>query len=482
MKAPRRIARFLVLLSMMLFGAVSWAQHPITAGEYRSLDGNVSLLVARPSGKNWTVRGTIILNTGVRIDVKGTLYDPSGKVALTGYGLGDVSGTFDKSDGSIKLKYAVRGEPINSQTCHNVKELETLWVLEPGYPKIPEKTDENIKLVVTDSFSGTLTWKNYAKKDGNFIDQAFKFYVPKSTYRPGEVFEMFVDGSGTEHTALPVTGIVLRSAYVNRPAQSPYYSVVAIDSGDSQYGRQVGWRSSMKVKIESPNGAKDRMRFVVGIVGDVLEWWYRPEVRVKGAKAPDGTTKPPIKPDTGSSGGGLADDAAKPPAPTSLTAAQVTGDVSYRLTGGGSDFKPLSVGTVLTNKMEIDVDPDSSAILILPNGGTVTIKGGTRLRLEDLTPVGGQARVIVRLLMGEVIYRHAANAAANSVRGDFVLHVNESVTSSLGTEFTAKFDPKTFMLTLELREGKIEFNPGRGVQPVLLTAPTVFTTVTPPTS
>ena len=163
-----------------------------------------------------------------------------------------------------------------------------------------------------------------------------------------------------------------------------------------------------------------------------------------------------------------------------MTAAQVTGDVSFRTTGGGSDYRPLTAGTVLTSKMEIDVDPDGSATLRLPNGGSVTIKGGTRLRLEDLTSTGGQARVVVRLLMGEVIYRHAADAAATSVRGDFVLHMNESVTSSLGTEFSAKFDPKTNMLTIDLREGKLEFKPAKNIEPILLNAPTVFTFLAPP--
>jgi hypothetical protein len=58
--------------------------------------------------------------------------------------------------------------------------------------------------------------------------------------------------------------------------------------------------------------------------------------------------------------------------------------------------------------------------------------------------------------------------------------MNESVTSSLGTEFTAKFDPKTNMLTIDLREGKLEFKPAKQLEPILLTAPTVFTFLAPP--
>lgn len=482
-----RIARWLLGLILTVVLSLAHAQHTITAGEYRSLDGAVSLLVARPSGKNWTVRGTLFPGDG-SVSLTGTLY-ASGKLALKGEGLRDVDGSYSAADGTIKLTYRGTSELYgfgpHSYVCYHAKNLETVWALEPGYPKIPAKADENINLVVTDSFSGTLTWKNYAKKDGNFIDQTFKFYVPKSTYRPGEVFEMFVDGSGTDHTALPVTMIVIRSAYVNRPAASPYYSVLGIDNGDSQYGRQVGWRPSGKVTVQPPNGTNDRLRFVIGIVGDVLEWWYRPEVRVKGAKESSSTAKPVVKPNTGSTGGGGAsddkgDDTAKPPSPASLTASQVTGDVSYRVTGGGSDYMPLTAGTVLTNKMEIDADPDSSATLRLPNGAIVTIKGGTRVRLEDLTPSGGQARVSVRLLMGEIIYRHNANSPSQSVRGDFVILTNTAVTSTRGTEFTAKFDAKTFMLTLDLREGKLEFNPGMNLKPIMLEAPTVFSFIAPP--
>ena len=166
--------------------------------------------------------------------------------------------------------------------------------------------------------------------------------------------------------------------------------------------------------------------------------------------------------------------------PASVTASQVTGDVSFRTIGGGSDYRPLTTGTVLTSKMEIDVDPEGSATLRLPNGGIITIKGGTRLRLEELTSSGGQARVVVRMMMGEVLYRHAANAAANTVRGDFVIRMNESVTSSLGTEFSAKFDAKTFMVTIDLREGKLEINPGMKLDPSILEAPQVFTIIAPP--
>lgn len=478
--AWRHLIRCALLLGLMLIAGIVYAQHPITSGEYRSLDGTVSLLVARPSGQNWTVRGTLYPTPTSSISVSGTLYQSTGKLALTGLNLSEITGSYSTATGSLKLTYTPRdGEQI-AQTCYNAKNLETVWVLEPGHPKAPQKPDENINLVTIDGFSGTLTWKNYAKKDGNFIDQTFKFYVPKSEYRPDEVFEWFVDGTSTDHAAIPVAMMVLRCHYMNRPLQSPYYGVVGMDTSGSGFNISVGWRSTQKIKVVEPHGSNDRMRFVVGMVGDVLEWVYRPETKVKGAKP---TT--PVKDVVSTTGsGGGADDSAggttKPSSPASLTASQITGDVSYRSTGGGSDYTPLTAGTVLTSKMEIDVAPESSATLKLPNGAIVTVKGGTRLRLEELTSSGGMARVIVRMLTGEVVYRHAADAAASSVRGDFVLHMNESVTSSLGTEFTAKFDPKTNMLTIDLREGKLEFKPAKHLEPILLTAPTVFTFLAPP--
>ncbi len=475
-----------MLFGLVLIAGIARAQHPIASGEYRSIDGSISLLVARPSGKNWTVRGTLYPSGGSSISVSGTLYDATGKVSLKGLGLEEITGSYSVKSGTIKLSYTVRDREQESRECFNSKNLETVWVLEPGYPKTPAKPDENIHLVTVDGFSGTLTWKNFAKKDGNFIDQTFKFYVPKSVYRPGEIFEWFADGTTTDHAAIPVAMIILRSHYLNRPAQSPYYGVVGMDTSTSGFNESVGWRSTQKIKVVEPNGMNDRLRFVVGIVGDVLEWLYRPELRPKGAKdaglpakpAEDtnSTTKPPK--DVDDSGIGRSTTISSPPA--SVTASQVTGDVSFRTIGGGSDYRPLTTGTVLTSKMEIDVDPEGSATLRLPNGGIITIKGGTRLRLEELTSSGGQARVVVRMMMGEVLYRHAANAAANTVRGDFVIRMNESVTSSLGTEFSAKFDAKTFMVTIDLREGKLEFNPGMKLDPIILEAPQVFTIIAPP--
>ena len=468
----------------MLIANAVLAQHPITSGEYRSLDGTVSLLVARPSGKNWTVRGTLKPIGESAIDVSGTLYQATGKLALKGPGLIQISGTYSVAKGTIDLSYMIYlGDDVR-RVCYNAKNVETVWVLEPGYPKTPDKPDENIHLVTVDGFAGTLTWKNYAKKDGKFIDQTFKFYVPKSVYRPGEVFEWFADGTTTDHAAIPVAMIILRSHYLNRPAQSPYYGVVGMDTSTSGFNESVGWRSTQKIKVVEPKGMNDRLRFVVGIVGDVLEWLYRAEVRPKGAKDAAPPAKPATDTNTTTKPPKDVDDSGRGPttssAPPSLTASQVTGDASFRISGGGSDYRPLTVGTVLTNRMEIDVAPDSSATLRLPNGAIVTVKGGTRLRLEDLTSTGGQARVVVRMMMGEIIYRHTANAAATAVRGDFVLRMNESVTSSLGTDFTAKFDSKTFLITLDLREGKLEFNPGMKLDPIILEAPQVFSFIAPP--
>ena len=92
--------------------------------------------------------------------------------------------------------------------------------------------------------------------------------------------------------------------------------------------------------------------------------------------------------------------------------------------------------------------------------------------VEELTPSGGQARVIVRLMMGEILYRHTRDAAANIVKGDFVIRMNESVTSTRGTEFSLKFDPSSGMMTLNLTDGQVEFDPGHGLQKMLLEAPT----------
>lgn len=181
------------------------------------------------------------------------------------------------------------------------------------------------------------------------------------------------------------------------------------------------------------------------------------------------TTKPPVTPP-------VTPPVINPPSVT-LRALDIKGDVVFR-TVGVTDYRQLTATTILRAGMEVDVAPDSSATFQLPNGATVKLQPGTHIRIEELTPIGGQARAMVRMFMGEIIYRHLGTST--SPRGDFVLLMNEAVTSVRGTEFTIKFNSKTGVLNIDLRDGKLEFKPGHGLEPMMLEAPTTLTFSAPP--
>ena len=479
-----RIALALSLsLLLSLTGAVAQAKRQVEAGQYSSIDGMVTLLLARPSGKNWTVRGSIsgITSQGSKVtkDVSGTLYSGTGKVALKlvaprsdQYTLGDIDGTYGGADGAILLRYVNFNGEQTTERCYHSKDLDSLWILEKGYPKTPAITDPNLNVVQIDSYAGNMTFKNYAKLNGEFIDQQFKFYSPNLEYRAGEIMPWFVDGSATNHSAFPYTIAYMRYGYQNRSNQSPYYGTIAIDSSNSKYCNDVGWHPTGKIKIYPGVGANDRFRIVVGIPGDVLEWWYKWTTRLK--TSPSRPTKPVAKPDKVSTTTPITPS--KPP--TSFSTTSVTGDVTYRNTGGGSDYRPLTSGTVLTNRMEVDAALDGSATFRLPNGGTIKLQGGTRLRVEELTANGGQVRSVIRVITGELIYQHLGQSSV--VRSDLDIRVADVVASVRGTEFTLKFNEKTGQLSIDLRDGRLEVNPGHGVAPITLLAPTVFTFVSTP--
>jgi ferric-dicitrate binding protein FerR (iron transport regulator) len=130
---------------------------------------------------------------------------------------------------------------------------------------------------------------------------------------------------------------------------------------------------------------------------------------------------------------------------------------------------------VLPPRTLIDVDPDSSATFQLPDGATLTLQGGTIITIEELTPSGGQARIMVRVAMGAIIYRHQADARGRFARSDFMVRINDGVYSTRGTAFSLKFDPNSGMVTLSLTDGQLEFDPGHGLQKMLLDAPTTMT-------
>lgn len=178
---------------------------------------------------------------------------------------------------------------------------------------------------------------------------------------------------------------------------------------------------------------------------------------------------------TGSVSGGntTTTGGTKPLATTvALMVTGIKGDVVVK-PRNSTDWTPMTSTTALTAGMAISVDPDSSLTLQMPNGATIVLEGGTELRLEDLSPSGGQARAIVRMMAGSLIYRHQGRN--DTIKSDFVIRANECVTSVRGTDFTMTYSPKEGTVRIDLREGKLDFTPSPNQQALPLEGPTTIT-------
>lgn len=169
----------------------------------------------------------------------------------------------------------------------------------------------------------------------------------------------------------------------------------------------------------------------------------------------------------------------KPPAVGSLLTTAIQGEVDVRLPGK-TDYQPLTAGMVLAPNTLISTGPEDSATFQLPNGATLTLTPGTTIRVEELTGSGGYAACIIRIRVGEIKFQNESKHDS-VVRSDFVIRMNECVSSTRGTAFSMRCDEKTGQIFIQLTEGKLEFKPNKEASPILLEAPTTFTfSVTPP--
>ncbi|MBI5708616.1 MAG: FecR domain-containing protein [Armatimonadetes bacterium] len=482
MPIHRAFNRLLFAVALCCAANLSWGQYSIISGEYRgegSTGGSLSLLVARPSGKNWTVKGTLkTYKKSKGLPVSGTLYSATNKLSLRVTGIPQnavLDGHFDPETGTIeadfKAKSATSELHIQSFSCKNKNqkaEMETVWVLEAGYPKRCESfTEEMAKGITVDPEGGTVTWKNIPKHDGSKVDQVIKFTVPKNEYRQGEKLLWTLDASGCAHDTPVVEGLHMALGWDGQGW------AFAIDWGDSSYGKAVGWRPKWEPVFSPP--ARSRVRFVVRQPYDLYEWWYAPVSRPKKpAVKPE--EKPPVKPPstTGSggtpgkpAGGGGTGPATTAPKPPTLRVVAMTGNVQVRKNNSLQwvDFKdalPLKVGDMITTSFDEEIE------FALPDGATLRMEPNSTIKVGPLLQAGGQrTQAIMDMVAGRVFVR--ATSRPGFAGGDFVLRRNETGVSPRGTAFSVAFDEKSKMMQVHVDEGEVTIT-NKGEQPIILKA------------
>ena len=289
----------------------------------------------------------------------------------------------------------------------------------------------------------------------------------------GAKWEFWLDASAIPKESS--RGFKMSATYIDNAARTPYIDFELGRGSERIFRKTITWNIKDGFDMQGIYFQNSSAEFAT--VYFKLQQMKRSEYeRLIGTanSNPAPTTTAP-KPPAATTPKPAANTTPKPPThPSQLSTGTVKGDVEVRLPNK-DDYEPLKPGMVLPPKTMIDVDPDSSATFTLPNGATLLLRGGTQMMVEELTPSGGQARIMVRLMFGEILYRHTRNAAANIVKGDFMIRTNDCVTSSRGTEFSLKFDPDSGMVMLNLTDGQVEFDPGHGLAKMILDAPTTVT-------
>ncbi|MBL8059905.1 MAG: FecR domain-containing protein [Chthonomonas sp.] len=476
-----------VIFALLLVCGVAFAEQLKFQGTFDLQSSQLLLTctLARPnSTSNYTLAGTIKSEDG-QYTLSGTGYYKTGKIrgfARRGTGTSKfeqpVNGTIGAGAQSVTMVCAIMDPKAKVlkgvQFRCDRQDTKDPNELIPVYVRTKTYASPGNKHMAIDFDKGTGT---IGASVGNEAEKPYPIRfspVPKAVAF-GTVWEFWLDASAVPKEAS--RGFKMSATYIDKSAPSPYIDFEMGRGSERIFRKSITWNIKDGFDMQGIYFQNSSAEFVT--VYFKLQQMKRGEyerlvgVVNSGSGTNSITPKPPAN--TTSKPPTTTTTTPKPPThPSQLSAGTVKGDVGVRLPGK-VDYEPLKPGMVLPPKTMIDVDPDSSATFTLPNGATLTLRGGTQMMVEELTPSGGQARVMVRLMFGEILYRHTRNAAANVVKGDFMIRTNTAVTSSRGTEFSLKFDPDSGMLVLNLTDGQVEFDPGHGLEKMVLDAPTTVT-------
>ncbi len=456
----------------------------VHTNEANRFDFTLNVTASRP-GKtgNFTLSGVIKVNDGLEAtkndgeyQVTGTLYASTGKVA----GYAKRNDTFAK-----KFQQPLDGKHILGTNFMDVK--VTLLSPKTKYPmdvtfkagKVADSSeDEMIDVFVFDQIgsndpnnelilnkeNGTLLVKPWRKDNNQRESKTITFTPLPPAIAIGAKWDFYLNGSSVPTDWYCPLKVTLH--YLSNSWTSPTLDF-DLTSGKRSFSQTITWDTKMSAGIPGisfmwSNGAGIYVQYRRTKIKKsefnrlTASYNMRPDV-VTGGSQPNNTA-PSID--------------SKPT--TTLRTTKVEGDVEVRL-NGAVDYVPLKPDMILGRNSVITTDPDSKAVFQLPSGAILILQPGTSLRIEEISPEGGYSRAIVRIMTGELIYRHNTKDDKGPKSPSFRILTAGTVASVRGTEFSMKYDEKSGMLFIDLREGKLEFLPGKDLSPMLLEAPTTFT-------
>lgn len=418
---------------------------------------------------NYTVSGVIASADG-DYRVSGTLYAKTGKLRASVLRKNAVAGKPDFNqplDGQLQpqgnkliakcLLLSPRTKVAMSVTfeAYKVEDSKESGAEITAYIRDKVAGSTSPDLVVND-LKGMATIRNRTAS-GQFVERVIRFTPLPPAFAFGGKWTFTLDASSIPKDEYCNFKVSLN--YLDNTARSPYLEF-DLSKGERTFSKTMTWNS--------PGNGYNGVSFTLNQEGPYVQ--YRVQ-KLKKTEFDRLTAEYNQSPGTG----GTPNDGGRAwgtGGPVTLRTTAIRGDVQIR-PRSATDWAPLTGASILSPGTMISVGPESSATLQLPDGSVITIQAGTELRVEDLSAAGGQARALVRIMAGSILYRH--DGLSSIRRSDFVIAAAEATASVRGTDFTMTFNPKDNTIRIELRHGKLEFDPGRGLGKIPLEAPTTLT-------
>ncbi|MEQ1934033.1 MAG: FecR family protein [Fimbriimonadaceae bacterium] len=438
------------------------------------------------STANYTVAGVVRAKDG-EYKVSGTLYAKSGKLRATVERKNAIPGKpmFEESlDGQLQtggnkiiakcILLSPETKAAMNVTFDAYKVIDTketnaeiqAWIRE----RVAGSTSPDLAV---DDLKGTATLRLRDSK-GQLVNRTIKFTPLPPAFAFGGKWTFFLDA-----TSIPKDercNFTVSINFLDNTAKTPYIQF-DLSKGERSFSKVITWNNDVE------NGSNG-IAFSLNSAGPYVLYKLNKlkksdfDQRTAAYNQTSGTggkptdTKPPTT--TGTGTGKPADDkGTTTTGPVTLRTTGIKGDVDIKARQDVS-WSDLTTRSILSPGTMINVGPESSATFQLPDGSVITVEAGTSLRIEELSSAGGQARALVRIMAGAVTFRHQ-NSLDAIRRSDFVIAAAETTASVRGTDFTFTFDPKQNTIRIDLREGKLEFDPGHGLSKMNLDAPTTIT-------
>ncbi len=143
----------------------------------------------------------------------------------------------------------------------------------------------------------------------------------------------------------------------------------------------------------------------------------------------------------------------------------IKGDVGY-LAPGAQDWAEVHEGMELPSAYDLHTGPDSQVTIVLSDGHEIVINEMSQVQIKAFLNPENLSKIELLLKLGDL---EAKTPTQETIRSDFSVSTTTAVAGVRGTVFSVRYDARTQMTTVAVKEGAVQVTPtNSSLRPVSL--------------